>query len=622
METWRVNVLLDNQSDFTLPETGSVGGTVISAPMGSAKPMYFAPGSRQSIYRKIGRPSRKYPQIWDVIEFNDSYPIYVSAPDNMGSRGGVHVTNDGVKQFVGGQDEEDFIYSDIMQKNVLAREVEDTEKEFTATLKDMDGYKAESVDIRVNRESINLSISEDSGTETLTGSGDYTGSGTLDTTSGDFSFTFDSDSELSKGDRVEVTYRTDRSEDVYFSIFEANPKKDDTAVKIETDEDDEEKLIIHFFKKDNRGNYEEAKDSPIEASLDETAKDGFGQSIYIEDEFENHDLFRVKVNDSKLEKMEEDGDFSIKNDITDDRVDFAGGDRGAAIEGTDYSDGYEYFHEANKYPVDVFFDVSAEQDVVSAFETLRKDYQKYSAYIVPLPNVSDSDAPDERPDADNRGIYFYWNWGKVSNPYGTSNRSIKSPLTGRIATKHADMHVAFNGMPPSWVDLNGLGGQLGSGIIELENDPDQETLKKLSRDNQINPIVDSPEYGVMLEAQRTSRRTLSDYSYINNSRTADYIIKNIVENVLPTQIGKLNNAQNRSRVERLINSILAPMTSAPYPVLRAYTIKCDEENNDGDVRNQRKFVVQVGVQMATSSEEIDLIFTNVDQETDVEEAVA
>jgi hypothetical protein len=190
---------------------------------------------------------------------------------------------------------------------------------------------------------------------------------------------------------------------------------------------------------------------------------------------------------------------------------------------------------------------------------------------------------------------------------------------GRVATKHAQMYDVFNGLAPSWIDENGHGGQLGGNIIEMAYDPSETQKQTLSEDNQINPIEFNTQYGVMITAQRTSLTSLSDYSYINHSRTADYIILNVERQVLPYQITKLNDADHRNRARIKGDAIVSPLAGAPYNLLRSYAIKCDSENNTNQVLNRREFVFEIAVKFTPTSESIRFIFTNVDQTTSVEE---
>ena len=297
-------------------------------------------------------------------------------------------------------------------------------------------------------------------------------------------------------------------------------------------------------------------------------------------------------------------------------VDMAGGDRGEAVTGSDLVRGWAYFQDSNTYPADIFFDVSANQNIPASFNALRNTYQKYKHYILPLPQSTASAANTTKTGygiAD-RGISYYWNRFKISNEY--NDDSIWTPATGAIAKKHAQMVDVFNGLAPAWIDENNHGGLLDISVQEQAYDPDEDTLKQLDKWH-INPIHNDIVYGPMIKSQRTSYATESDYSYIGHSRTADYIISNIVNLVLPYQLVKLNDTFHRSQVKANSEIIISPLAGDPYNLLRDFLVKCDEENNNDTILAQRKFVLQVWVKFTPFSETIDFFFINTAQGAEV-----
>lgn len=81
METNRIKIIDQDQSTSTAAtETSYRGFTVVAAPKGPIEPVYIAAGKPNLIYEILGYTSTDYPSIQEVIDFNNSYGLYVSAP--------------------------------------------------------------------------------------------------------------------------------------------------------------------------------------------------------------------------------------------------------------------------------------------------------------------------------------------------------------------------------------------------------------------------------------------------------------------------------------------------------------------------------------------------------------
>lgn len=607
-DSWRVKVNYDIRSSKVFDTTGAVGGTVVRAPRGTEEPMYFSPGQTKRILDLLGTPNPDYPDILEVIQYNNSYPIWVSAPSVNGLHGGVHFTEDGIKQFTGGIPAEPNNFTQFTAKESLGTGDGSTSS-FGITLTDIDYYTDLSVKILVDGEELT------NGSVTDAGGGDEDisydeGTGSLDTSTGALSFSFNS--PPSQNAKVSVEYTVDYSGLVFFSLYSVAPQDDTLGISASFDTDDEE-FTLEIYQKDNKGNYREIDGSPFTVSTDPDAVNGYGTSIYVENVFEDNDYLRAKVNTDLTPST-----FTDEEDI----IDFSGGDRGDSVSGSDLAGAYTHFQSTRKYNVDVFFDVTADPDIPGQFDTLRNSYAKYARFILPLPNedYGDAESTFETYSLNNRGISVYWNWGEVSNPY-SSRGNLLSPLTGRVAVKHADIIVrAYGGLAPAWVDENGMGGQLSGGIVRMMYDPDQNTLRELDL-ARINPIVDEPGFGPMIVSRRTTQSNLDDFAFIDYSGAMDYIVKNVLNNVVPYQIVKLNDSIHRDIVRAKTNAIVTPMLNPPYPVVYDALVKCDEENNNEDVMNREEFVLTLGIQFTRKSRMIIFNVVNTNIGVDLEEAV-
>jgi hypothetical protein len=345
-------------------------------------------------------------------------------------------------------------------------------------------------------------------------------------------------------------------------------------------------------------------------SLTKTAKDGFGKNIYIENVLEDNDYIRVIVNDSA----------NVGNGFVDDStwVTFDGSTRSSAITSTELTNGWNYFQKSRTYQAAVFMDPTTDSAVVDLFNTLRNTYQKYASYILYLPSGEDSsDAVTTKSgySVNNRGLAFYWNSAKIRNLYG---QNFWTAPVGRVGQKYVQMSNIFNGLAPSWIDENNHGGQLGTGIIELEYDPSESELETLDQ-NGINPIIQDPAYGFMIVSQRTAKSptVLSDDSWIGHSRLFDYLIENIKNQVLTYQITKLNDDTHRRMAVMKGTSIADPVLASG--LLNDYKIVCDLTNNTDIMRAQRKFVYTLAVQVTPFSEYIVFNFIKVGQQITVDD---
>lgn len=599
--SYRITVKEQDRSSSLIPQTGTVGACVIRAPKGQMKPVKIYAGQEQRILNLYGDDVYTYPDIWNVIQYNLENDIWISAPYKAADAlfGGVLVTKTGTIPLVSGVSSTSIDFDAIPVKESMGTG-DDSTTNFQFIIEGFAKYVHQSVDIYVAGTSIAITAS-DANPEVLTSTA---GSGTYNRTTGQIDFTFDS--APAAGSAIQAYYEVDYSTTAYFALFDKAPQTDDKAVLITMDTS--ENFTINAYYKEGT-TYSVIQESPYLVSMVSGTKDGFGKIIYAEDIFTDDDYFTAVVNTA----------LEVTTFVDDtDEVDLEGGSRGSAISLTEYTLGWNYFKSKNSYPADIFFDCTADVGIPALFDTLRSTYQKYSAYLLPLPNQAAATAIVTKGgySINNRGLYFYWNWAKVRNTYDGSNFWC-APM-GKVAVKHAAMSDVFNALAPAWIDENGHGGQLGSGIIEMAYDPLESELENLDT-GQINPIYIDPQYGLIISSQRTSVTTLSDYSYIAHSRCADYIISNILNQALPAQICKLNDDFHRTKVAILCDSLLSPMKNGNPSVLRDYKIKCDSENNTDIVLSQRKFLLWIAVKLTPFSEAIEFLFVNTAQGTNVQE---
>ena len=596
-----IKVIYNDRSATVNPTVSAVGATVIKSLRGSIEPVLFYKKQSKRIIEYFGIPDNGNEAIDDILNYNDSYPIYVSAPSVGGKFGGVLVTKTGTEPFVGGKVSKTVDFSAINNYELPTQVANGIITNFTKTIDDFANYNAQSITLSVGGVDVEITAS-DAEPEVLTCS---LGAGTYTRATGVFDFTFTT--APTAGAVIEIGYTTNRSTDAYMAIFNKNAQTDDLAIKITSDTTS--RFILNLYKKSGTV-YNLLTDYPKTVSIIQNDEDGYKTNLYAEVLLKDSDYITAVVNTSLT--------FSTFTVDTANVV-FAGGSRGL-VNTAALTSGWEYF-KSSKYTANIFFDTTADSAIPAIFNTLRNSYQKYAYYILPTTNVSYSDAITTYTSlmTDNKGIAFYWGWGKVINNY--TGGTIASSLMGRRALRLADMVDVFNGLAPAWYNENGThGGQLGSGIIEMFYDADDDAQVLLEQ-ARLNPTIMHPTFGVVNTRERTSQSLQSDYSSIGHVRLADYLVYNIITQALPYQLYRLNDSSHRATVKSQIENIIRPTQAEPYNLLRDFIVKVDEENNNDEVLARVEFVVAVSLKFTPFSKYITLFFSNTAQGTDVSENV-
>ena len=395
----------------------------------------------------------------------------------------------------------------------------------------------------------------------------------------------------------------------YFILTSISPYADDLGVKISYD-DVSLLFTILLYRTADSGTTWVLIDS-YKVSMTSGTLDGFGQNVYVEEIFDQDPLtsnyLQAQVNAT--------GAFtSFVDDVA--TVALSGGSRGTTTTITEWKVAWNYFQNKRIYEADIFMDPTADGDIPAEFDTLRSTYQTYSEYLLPLPQEAAATAVSTKAgySIDERGLAFYWNRARVKDTY--NNSSFWTTLIGRIGGKHAQMKDVYNGLAPSWIDENGHGGQLGSGILELKYDPSESELETFD-DNGINPIVFDFAYGVMIVSQKTGKSptVLSDSSWIAHSRMFDFIVSTVKEQVLVYQITKLNDDAHRQLAYSKTDQIMSPISA--LNLVSEYGIQCDRGNNDDVALAARKFVLTLAVKVTPFSETIVFNFVQVGQTQEV-----
>lgn len=389
--------------------------------------------------------------------------------------------------------------------------------------------------------------------------------------------------------------------DVSHAFFTTSPYADNLAGKITYISG--KKFRLELFTVTTRGNL------PLTSytySLDRE-KDNFGQSLYIEDVFDNNVYVIPKVNTAFA------GTAYNLSGLT---ANFSGGTRGSDIDSADILSGWNNFRYVNKYPLNIIMDVRGDSAVT--VNNLIQTYQTnaHGITVVPMGNdASEAKTFREGLGIDSDDISLYTNWAKIKDNYNNSFAWISH--IGSVGKKFAKMYDVYDSGSPAGIDENGHGGQIADWeVIEVENDytdSDVNSELELLDDAQINPIIKDPAYGLMCYGDKTMQVSLSDTSFIGTRRVYKYLIKNIQEQVLRLQEFKNNDASHRLSARVKAEAIINPVVrdNGIYDA----KVVCDTSNNTADVLNQREFILDVYVIAQANSQKVLLRFTRLPQGT-------
>jgi hypothetical protein len=601
MLSYRILVQYDNRTAKVIPSTGSgIGAMTVRSPRGTLAPTYFKAGQTKRLFELCGDPGPAYPDLLEAAYFLENYPLWVSAPSKFGRYGGVILGNAATVKLPGGvaaiptSGTTFTVYETIGVGDGVTTS-------FGKTLSSGTRYVANSAAIVSNGVPLAAPTNTGTTTETITGTG--LTSCSLIVATGVMAMVFAA-APLA-GAVIETSYTISVAADTAV-LFSRAPQSDYLAVLV-TQDTVTKKLTVVLSGNDGSGTYLTKKTFTF--SMVPGSKDNYGNPDRLDQVITSDDDYLVPF----LVKTVNPTAYTA--DVT--NFNLNGGSRGLATIGSDLASAVAQFAQARKYPADVFFDNSAAVEVGTAFATLRGSGQQYSKYLLPNLNVPSATVLLTPTPVSDRGVKYFWNWGKVINPYNAYGPAWTS-LIGEIAKNELDNVVtAFGGRAVSWINENGVGGQMTSGrVLEMAYDPDQATLKQLDQAG-INAITMDPTYGVMIMSEKTSVKSLSDYSYGSYSGALDYIVRNIVEQALPPQIEKFNDDGHRATVKRNCENIIQPMTLRPNNCIFQFAVKCDDQNNDSVVLDNEQFVVQVAIKLTRKARTIILSVINTPQGIDI-----
>lgn len=607
MSDWRTKVNFIDKSQSVVTDSLYLSATAIKANKGPEEWVYFPKGSTQKIIEMYGYPSSLQPSVQDVIDANQASGIFVNAPSTSGKYAGAFLTKVGTIPFVSGTTSKtiaDYEAVDCVKQMGVGDGVN---KVFTLTLPNFAYYNHQSIDILVDGTSVNASAT-DVATEVITTDPDV-GDGTLVRATGVLTFTFDT-APLA-GEIVSASYTIDISSIVYCTFYRYSPQADDFKIQVIENEDEPGTFTLSAYLYDeSEKEYLELSNSPFNFSLDPTYKDGFGNNIYVGNIFgENQYQLSVTVQNETFDTYVDDATPVV----------LIGGNRGSAITGSDLAGTYDDLTDKNTYPVAAIWDSSAESAVATKFSSLRGNALKYTRFYLPTADLSPIAILANPASANNgcndRGIRYYClTWGIHTDTY--LGRNFNCSNMGLIMNNVLTILNTDLSVQPAYINENGVGGQLGAGIVKLNQIVEDEQLQQLDR-KRFNPVVIDPNYGPMIVGWRTTQSRETVYAYDAQSSQADAIITQIIDQVLTPQKGKANDDYHRSVAKSNTENILSSFSRG----LDAFFVKCDRENNNDDVLNRQEFVLSVAVRFIGYASTLTLNYISTKFGVDIEESL-
>jgi len=686
METSRIRFIDQNESAYLPGGSTTIRGfSVVKAPRGNAEPVFFPKGSELAIKAQIGSPSNVYPDIQEVIEFNKEYSMYVSAPpgsvpEKANYFGGMYLTTIGsLEKFyqvldptqpnfnvevIGGTTAP--LSSGSVRPSALSYDIGDTTAIISITDIDEEYFALNKVSKIIleygpyettSKDVIEMSIeTTETGADIIetVGLTEYT-VGTivtnLDGTSDIFltghasaSFDLAKDGDLETSLSFPANYATvivkwiyDIEEYVVQTFYQSSPRSSSTLFTISsidtsllTEDGDSNPYYnsLRFSFSETVNGVVEYNSGTYIASPDPLAKDGYNQTLYIEDVLDTKALWyigsKVYMNLTDIVSP-----YSLPKSSTVNGV--------RLVESVSFIDashlsptllqGWNLANDPIYQEVNIFFDNSGIIEVKTTQSTLRSTTLKTSTFLSPIKasSLDTATAVGQIVSARATAPKTLGGLGYTCNEFlikDASGKEYWSSIIGSVALNYARiMELKLGGAAPMFTnDGQNLGGQLNRAVKKQKYKflPDHlDTLDSAG----VNPIILDNYYGLMLTSQKTaaSPSFLTDWSFFGHSMAFDMLKYEVKRDVLVPQLGKALSDYyyelRQSQCETIVNKRLSGPTAIWTD---AQVLINDPSVNNDETRMMNKFVVKIRVKVTPFTEYIDFILNNVDQKTNLE----
>ena len=641
LSTNRISIKNEDLSASLISTASKVlGYTVVDAEKGPCKPVKISAGSSEKIHSIFGYTSAKYPMIQEALDFNAGYDLFISAPyDATCSKVGVaYVTSEGI--IAADPVELNGIYiedlsedSDIEVPGITSKSTLSMKKA-GSFIKDAASSTGNTVTIKQGSQAVTLKAEDTltirTGTEERTvvikasTEGDLeayshvekstsktpglekvgtVAAGTITFNSskslpGDFFHEGSVEANLAKSKFkfYQAGENLEESTKVYAVIYQKYASNRTTEISCEKQTVGDNKAFTFTVSEAITPTRTVSKTYTV--SLDVSAKDGFGSPLGYDSVLADSYFVGMYVLDDDIAGAEfEKGECSLI---------------GTRVSSSNLDDGWTFPEKPEYGDVDLFFNSEADPSASSSFFTLadRTSYPVQGFLFSLTPSKLEGISPL------NFGAR-YWNvCGKFTRVSPYTKEKYVSGLVGSRALMQAKIiENSYGGVAPMFLNENGLGGQLNVSVRKALNSWDKNEVDILT-DNNYNPIIKDPTYGLMLVGQKTCQKgVLSDWSYIGHVSSFIALEKTLIDSVLIPQIGKPNNDYYRDLRKTQVESYLSPRISGARAIWADAIVDTStrEGVNDAEALAAKQFKIVVKVQPNIYSEYVTLTLASYPQ---------
>jgi len=664
MESNRLRFVEIDESFGVSQSSAITGFSVVKAPKGTSKPVFFPKGSTRKILAMIGAPHRDYPGIQEIIDYNNNYSIWVSAPAGTKAGlynyyGGVYITTEGsIESFYQVTDPESPSFNiEVTAKNATSPYSEGTTISFTAATIQVVGIQKKyfsdttigDITVSYTKEaggtaSIILHVSgsnvylEDD--VTIVGDlvdnadpllSDLRFTGTATVPEFDFTDVLITDYLSATPTAISVKWMRNIEEEVIQTVYQLSPRSEQTTLifkdfDLATEVSGVTNPYYNTFKfsiSENIYGSEFYNSNYITVSPDYNKVDSAGNTLYFDDIMDGNYYVSGKVYKQLTDtSVGVTWPTTVTKVLSGTRIiedsTFSNSDIPATIQaGWDLCSGPEY------EDVKMFIDVENLAEIKTKMASMRAGAFKFSTFISGIKVASTDTATavgqivTARSSAPNvTGLAYYCNEFLVKENYtGTEYWTI--PLGAMASMLSLIMEKKNGGFAPMFTNENGLGGQINKTVKRQKYNFSADNLDTLDGAG-VNPIIWDSFYGVMATSHKTAQTPiiLSDWSYLGHQMAFDLFRDEIRKNVMIPQIGKpidsFHMAMRREQAQVVLNKRLTGDT-AIWNSGRIYV----EEVNTNETKLANKFVIKIRVKVNPYSEYVELIFTNIAQTSEV-----
>ncbi len=352
-------------------------------------------------------------------------------------------------------------------------------------------------------------------------------------------------------------------------------------------------------------------------SPDPLAENSFGESTYAENVLAGNNFIGVQVFSNSLAPL----------------TGYTWNKKSATVAGTrDLSDNsvvaawYDAFGDTQQ-DVNIFFDPENISSIPAIMASLRADDFPFSTFISGIKvastsantsntrNVTVQQLLDARANLPMTiGLAYYCNEFRVSEPYtGTVYDTIPVGSVSAMLTRI--MYTKLGGAAPMFTNEGNpsIGGQLSRAVNKQKYNFSADNLDQLDGAG-INPIILDNLYGLMMTSQRTSQSplTLTDWSYLGHQMAFDLFKKEVRQQVMLPQIGKLIDPYHMKMRREQTQIILNKRLTGATAIWTDGNVQVEEVNTP-EMKAQNTFVIKVRVKVTSFSELVLMVFSSVGQ---------